>query len=157
MSGILAVAPSISAMTATPASTTTPSAALGTAFGAALATGGANLAATQRHARLVDAAQQFEGMMLEQLLKPLQKSQDTGFGGDSDTDPDADRDGSLDTLSSYGTEAVANSIARSGGLGIARKLVADVDRIDTRIDTGIEGQTQNTQRSQPSPVTQVIR
>jgi Rod binding domain-containing protein len=140
MNGTLAVAP---------ASTTTPTAALG----AALATGGANLAATQRHARLVDAAQQFEGMMLEQLLKPLQKSQDTGFGSDSDTDPDTDRDGSLDTLRSYGTEAVANSIARSGGLGIARKLVADVDRIDTRI----EGQTPNTQRSQASDVTQVIR
>jgi flagellar protein FlgJ len=149
MNGTPAVATSTLAMAATPASTTTPSAALGTAFGAALATGGANLAATQRHARLVDAAQQFEGMMLEQLLKPLQKSQDTGFG----SDPDTDRDGSLDTLSSYGTEAVANSIARSGGLGIARKLVADVDRIDTRSD----GQTQKPQRSQASPVTQVIR
>jgi flagellar protein FlgJ len=123
-------------MAATPASTPTPSAALKTALGTALATGGANLAATQRHARLVDAAQQFEGMMLEQLLKPMQKSQDTGFG----EDPDTDRDGSLDTLSSYGTEAVANSIARSGGLGIARKLVADVDRIDAH--------TQRTQRSQ---------
>ena len=104
-----------------------------------------SLVAAQRHARLVDAAQQFEGMMLEQILKPMQKSQDTGFG----QDPDSDRDGSLDTLSSYGTEAVANSIARSGGLGIARKIVADVDRIDAR--------TQRPQRSQATPVTQVIR
>lgn len=108
-------------------------------------TGRASLAATQRHARLVDAAQQFEGMMLEQILKPMQKSQDTGFG----QDPDSDRDGSLDTLSSYGTEAVANSIARSGGLGIARNIVADVDRMDAH--------TQNTQRSQATPVTQVIQ
>jgi peptidoglycan hydrolase FlgJ len=104
-----------------------------------------SLAATQRHARLVDAAQKFEGMLLEQILKPMQKSQDTGFG----QDPDGDRDGSLDTLSSYGTEAMANSIARSGGLGIARKIVADVDRIDAN--------TQKTQRSQATPVTQVIR
>jgi peptidoglycan hydrolase FlgJ len=133
MSGIIAVAASTSP--AIPASPTTPSAALA-ASRTALTTGGADLAATQRHARLVDAAQQFEGMMLEQLLKPMQKSQDTGFG----QDPDTDRDGSLDTLSSYGTEAVANSIARSGGLGIARKLVADVDRIDAH--------TQRTQRSQ---------
>ena len=107
--------------------------------------GGSSLATTHRHARLVDAAQQFEGMMLEQILKPMQKSQDTGFG----QDPDSDRDGSLDTLSSYGTEAVANSIARSGGLGIARKIVADVDRIDAN--------TQKTQRSRATPVTQVIR
>ena len=126
MNGPIAVATSTSAMAAA-----SPIAAAGSA----------NLAATQRHARLVDAAQQFEGMLLEQLLKPLQKSQDTGFG----QDPDSDRDGSLDTLSSYGTEAVANSIARRGGLGIARKLVADVDRIDAR-----------TQRSQATPVTQVI-
>jgi Rod binding domain-containing protein len=136
MSGITPFLASHAAGSTAPASTTTPAAAFGPAFGAALATGGADLAATQRHARLVDAAQQFEGMMLEQLLKPLQKSQDTGFG----QDPDTDRDGSLDTLSSYGTEAVANSIARSGGLGIARKIVADVDRIDVH--------TQKTQRSQ---------
>jgi peptidoglycan hydrolase FlgJ len=121
------------------ASTPTPAAPL---TGVA---GSASLAATQRHARLVDAAQQFEGMILEQLLKPMQRSQDTGFG----QDPDTDRDGSLDTLSSYGTGAVANSIARSGGLGIARKVVADVDRIDAN--------TQKTQRSQATPVTQVIR
>jgi len=66
---------------------------------------------------------------------------------------DPDRDSSLDTLSSYGTEAVANSIARSGGLGIARKLIADVDRIDPRGDS----QTQKFQRSQAAHVTQVIR
>jgi flagellar protein FlgJ len=143
MNGILAVAASISAMGATPPARPT----LTAAFGSTLAACGANLAATQRHARLVDAAQQFEGMMLEQLLKPLQKSQDAGFGEDPDTD--TDRDASLDTLSSYGTEAVANSIARSGGLGIARKLIADVDRIDAR--------TQRFQRSQAAPVTQVIR
>jgi peptidoglycan hydrolase FlgJ len=141
MNGILAVVASTSGVAATPLTPPSPR--------AALEAGGATLAATQRHARLVDAAQQFEGMMLEQLLKPLQKSQDTGFG----QDPDTDRDGSLDTLSSYGTEAVANSIARSGGLGIARKLVADVDRIDAHS----ESQTQKTQRSQAIHVTQVIR
>src|ERR1700719_4516137 len=80
---------------------------------------------TLRYARLVDAAQQFEGMMLEQILKPLQRSQDSGFGQDADSD----RDGSLDTMSSYGTEAVAKAIAKSGGMGIARKIVADVSRV----------------------------
>jgi len=145
MNGIPTAAASNPAMAATPTPTTV--------LGRPLATGGANPAATQRHARLVDAAQQFEGMLLEQLLKPLQKSQDSGFGSDPDTDSDPDRDSSLDTLSSYGTEAVANSIARSGGLGIARKLIADVDRIDPRGDS----QTQKFQRSQAAHVTQVIR
>jgi len=135
MNGTLAVAASTSPVAASPAGT----------LGTTLAAASSSLAATQRHARLVDAAQKFEGMMLEQILKPMQKSQDTGFG----QDPDSGRDGSLDTLSSYGTEAVANSIARSGGLGIARKIVADVDRIDAR--------TQRPQRSPAIPVTQVIR
>jgi peptidoglycan hydrolase FlgJ len=103
----------------------------GVAQSVAAGTGAA--ANPQRHARLVAAAQQFEGMMLEQMLKPLQKPQDTGFG----QDPDGDRDGSLDTMSSYGTEAVASAIARSGGLGIARRIVADVSRIDART----QGQT----------------
>ena len=101
-----------------------------------------SVADTQRHLRLVSAAQQFEGMMLEQILKPMQKSQDSGFG----QDPDTDRDSSLDTMSSYGTEAVANAIAKSGGLGIARKLVADVTRLDARNAT--RNEAQNATRSE---------
>ncbi|HWZ51340.1 MAG TPA: hypothetical protein VNW54_07735 [Granulicella sp.] len=89
----------------------------------------------QRHARLVDAAQQFEGMMLEQILKPMQRSQDSGFG----QDPDGERDGSLDTMSSYGREAVAKAIAKSGGVGIARKIVADVSRTDAKTEKGRTG------------------
>jgi peptidoglycan hydrolase FlgJ len=89
----------------------------------------------QRNARLVDAAQQFEGMMLEQILKPMQSSQDSGFG----QDPDGERDGSLDTMSSYGTEAVARAIARSGGVGIARKIVAEVSRTAAKAEEGRVG------------------
>ena len=87
----------------------------------------------QRHAKLVDAAQKFEGMLLQEILKPMQKSQDTGFG----EDPDADRDGSLDTMTSYGTEAMANAIAKSGGLGIAKQVIEKVSDLDTRTGTGI--------------------
>jgi flagellar protein FlgJ len=86
-----------------------------------------------RHAKLVEAAQQFEGMLLEQMLKPMQKGEDTGFG----EDPDADRDSSLDTMSSYGTEAVANAIAKSGGLGIAKQVIEKVSDLDTRTGMGI--------------------
>jgi len=86
-----------------------------------------------RHAKLVEAAQQFEGMLLEQMLKPMQKGEDTGFG----EDPDADRGSSLDTMSSYGTEAVANAIAKSGGLGIAKQVIEKVSDLDTRTGTGI--------------------
>jgi peptidoglycan hydrolase FlgJ len=139
MSGMTGVAQSVLSGTAGTAAAQTQGTAAGTAAAAN----------PQRHARLVAAAQQFEGMMLEQMLKPLQKSQDTGFG----QDPDGDRDGSLDTMSSYGTEAVANSIAKSGGLGIARRIVADVSRIDAR--TQVQPQTQVQVQVQKQVQTQV--
>lgn len=88
--------------------------------------------ALQRHARLQDAAEKFEGMMLQELLKPMQEGKDDafgGFGGGFGTD-DEDRDGSLDTMSSYGTEAVANAIAKQGGLGIARQVVRQIGNVD---------------------------
>jgi len=86
----------------------------------------------QRHAKLVDAAQKFEGMLLQEILKPMQKSQDAGFG----EDPDSDRDSSLDTMSSFGTEAVADAIAKSGGLGIAKQVLRKVSDLDTRTKSG---------------------
>jgi peptidoglycan hydrolase FlgJ len=95
----------------------------------------ATAAATARHAKLADAAQKFEGMLLEQLLKPMQKTQ----GGGMDDDPqgadgadDWSGDQSLDTMSSYGTEALANAIAKGGGLGIARTVLRQVEKMDDR-------------------------
>ena len=68
--------------------------------------------------RLTDAAQQFEAMFLQEMLKPLRSG--------SDGEPDKDASPGSDTMSSYGTEAVARAIAKSGGLGIARQIVAKV-------------------------------
>ena len=84
-----------------------------------------------RQARLADAAQQFEGMMLQELLKPIQagKDGDESGGGGFGTG-DADRDTSLDTMSSYGTEAVAAAIAKHGGLGIARQVMRQIGIAD---------------------------
>lgn len=69
-----------------------------------------------QHARLVDAAQQFEGMLLKEMLKGMQGGED---GDDSGG-------GSNETLRSYGVEAVAHAIAQGGGIGIARQVVAKV-------------------------------
>jgi flagellar protein FlgJ len=78
-------------------------------------------ASAQQHAKLVDAAQQFEAMLLQEMLKPMQ-SKEGSWGGD-----DAEKtDGGGDTLSSYGTEAVARAIAKGGGLGIAKQVVQKV-------------------------------
>lgn len=71
------------------------------------------------HTKLVDAAQQFEGMLLQEMLKGMQGSKD---GEDGD---DSGGEGS-DTLRSFGTESVARAIAKGGGVGIARQIVEKV-------------------------------
>ncbi|MEO6802000.1 MAG: hypothetical protein ABI197_02010 [Granulicella sp.] len=75
-----------------------------------------------QHAQLVDAAQQFEGLLLQEMLKGMQTGKD---GMDSDSGDD-DSSGSNDTLRSFGTEAVAHAIAKGGGVGIARQVVEKV-------------------------------
>jgi peptidoglycan hydrolase FlgJ len=72
------------------------------------------------HARLVDAAQQFEALMLQELLKPMSSTENKWDTGEQEGDK------SMDTMTSYGTEAVAKAIAKGGGLGIAKKVVAQV-------------------------------
>lgn len=80
----------------------------------------ATAAETQKQAKLTDAAQQFEAMLMQEMLKPMQAGQD-GWGGEEKND-----DPSADTISSFGTEAVAKAIAKGGGLGIARQVVRQV-------------------------------
>lgn len=75
-----------------------------------------------QHAQLVDAAQQFEGLLLQEMLKSMQTSKD---GLDSDSGDDSSS-GSYDTLRSFGTEAVAHAIAKGRGVGIARQVVEKV-------------------------------
>jgi peptidoglycan hydrolase FlgJ len=78
-------------------------------------------ASAQQHAKLVDAAQQFEAMLLQEMLKPMQSKEGRWDEGEGDKSG-----GDGDTLSSYGTEAVARAIAKGGGLGIAKQVVQKV-------------------------------
>ena len=75
---------------------------------------------TQKQAKLVDAAQQFEATMLQELLKPMQHGQDS-WGGDEKSD-----DTTFDTISSFGTETMAKAISKGGGFGIARQVVSQI-------------------------------
>jgi len=71
--------------------------------------------------KLVNAAQQFEGMLLQELLKPLRSNDEQNYwSGDTDSDSGADM------INSFGVEAVATAISKSGGLGIARKVIEQV-------------------------------
>jgi flagellar protein FlgJ len=69
---------------------------------------------------LTDAAQQFEAMMLQEMLKPMRSGQDS-WGGEEKSD-----DSGEDTMSSFGTEAVAKAISKGGGFGIARQIIRQV-------------------------------
>ena len=73
-----------------------------------------------KQAKLVDAAQQFEATMLQELLKPMQHGQ-SSWGDEEKSD-----DSSTDSISSFGTEAVAKAISKGGGFGIAKQIVSKV-------------------------------
>jgi flagellar protein FlgJ len=71
-------------------------------------------------ARLKDGAQQFEAMMLGQILKPLQ------FGTAPGENEEESGGGANDTIRSFGTEAMAKAIASRGGFGIANLVLRQV-------------------------------
>jgi peptidoglycan hydrolase FlgJ len=75
----------------------------------------------QKQAKLVDAAQQFEAMMLQEMLKPMRGGKDS-WGGDDKSDSDS----ASDTISSFGTESFAKAISKGGGFGIAKQVVSQV-------------------------------
>jgi peptidoglycan hydrolase FlgJ len=75
----------------------------------------------QKQAKLVDAAQQFEAMMLQEMLKPMRGGKDS-WGGDDKSDSDS----ASDTISSFGTEAFAKAISKGGGFGIAKQVISQV-------------------------------
>jgi Rod binding domain-containing protein len=85
-----------------------------------------------RQAKLADAAQKFEGMMLQELLKPMQKAGSVSGGGLTGEDEDPDRDGSLDTFASYGVEAMAEALAKGGGMGLAKQVLRQIGKADEK-------------------------
>src|SRR6266403_3422763 len=89
-------------------------------IGADMTSQPATAAGVQKQAKLVDAAQQFEATMLQELLKPMQHGQ-SSWGAEEKSD-----DTATDTISSFGTEAIAKAIAKGGGFGIAKQIVSKV-------------------------------
>ena len=87
--------------------------------------GGATQAAQAENApspRLVRAAHEFEGQMMQELLKPMTH-------GDALTGTDADEDsgaGSGGALSEFASEALGQSLSQRGGLGIANRIIQEL-------------------------------
>ena len=61
-----------------------------------------------KNPKLVNAAQQFESMLLQEMLKPMRGGGEDSWGGDDQSN----KDSAMDTISSYGTEAIATAISR---------------------------------------------
>ena len=76
-----------------------------------------------RHKKLKDAAQQFEAMLLQEMLKPVREQGMFTLAGNDD-------ERSSDAMSSFGTASFAGAIARSGGMGIANSVLRQVERED---------------------------
>jgi Rod binding domain-containing protein len=77
--------------------------------------------------RLVQATHEFEAQMMKELLKPLTGS--AKIGGD---DPDS---GSGGELMDFATEALGQSLSRSGGLGVARTILHSLSSPETHSST----------------------
>jgi len=71
-------------------------------------------------AKIKDAAQQFEALLLAQILHSAHESRGgwLGEGGDS----------SSDSLGDYAEQQLAVVMARNGGLGLARLIAQGLDR-----------------------------
>jgi Rod binding domain-containing protein len=78
-------------------------------------------------AKLSTGAHEFEAMMLEQMMKPLQ------FGGAPGADPESAgssdgeaQDAASDIIRGFGTQAMAKAIASGGGFGLATQIIRQV-------------------------------
>jgi peptidoglycan hydrolase FlgJ len=88
--------------------------------------------------QLVKAANSFEANFLGELLKPMREDplfgNGSGLGGDSlgSEGPDS---GSMGTIGNLASEALAQAIAKQGGLGIAKMVLSQltpVEQADTQ-------------------------
>ena len=83
--------------------------------------------------QLEKAANAFEANFLGELLKPMREDplfgNGSGLGGDS-LGSDGPSSGSMGTIGSLASEALAQAIARQGGLGIAKMVLAQLAPVE---------------------------
>lgn len=89
----------------------------------------ANQATVRPSPRLVQAAHQFEGQLMKELLKPM--TSDHGLAGAEDDDAD-----SADALSEFASEAMGQSLSEQGGLGIAHRIIQELSHSGNRHESG---------------------
>jgi Rod binding domain-containing protein len=81
---------------------------------------------------LTHAAHEFEGQMMQQLLKPMTQG-DGLTGADEDEDSGA---GSGGTLGEFASEALGQSLSERGGLGIANRIIQALSHTGNQHENG---------------------
>ncbi|MGH9617722.1 MAG: hypothetical protein ACRD28_13360 [Acidobacteriaceae bacterium] len=83
--------------------------------------------------QLVKAANAFEADFLKELLKPMREDplfgNGSGLGGDG-LGSDGSDGGSMGTVASLASDALAQAIAKEGGLGIAKMVLAQLAPVE---------------------------
>ena len=84
--------------------------------------------------KLVNAARQFEGQMMKELLKPM--TEGDGLGGDGDDDSGLSLgSGSGGALSEFASESLGQALSARGGFGIANRIISELSRDGNRQGT----------------------
>ena len=85
--------------------------------------------------KLRQAAAQFESSFMQEMLKPFKEdplfSDDKSSGGEIG--------GSLGTIDSMGTQAMADALAKAGGLGIAKHILEEMAPIEAAQNKTVTG------------------
>ena len=83
---------------------------------------GATAKPAVNEAKIKDAARQFEALLIGQMMKSMRDSEGGWMGTGEDE--------SAASAMEYGTEMFAQSLANSGGLGLAKMVVAGLKPAD---------------------------
>ena len=101
-----------------------------------------NSTATGPNPKLVNAAHEFEGQMMKELLQPMMQ----GIGGDDEDDDSGvgldSGSGSGGALAGFASETLGQALSERGGFGIANSIISELSRNGNR--QGTRQVTQNT-------------
>jgi len=100
-----------------------------------------NTAATAAQAtpspKLVQAAHEFEGQMMKELLAPMMNGDALADAADGDSDLGSGTgSGSTGALGEFASEALGKALSEQGGFGIADRIVRELSRSGNHCENG---------------------
>ncbi len=87
--------------------------------------------------KLVQAAHEFEGQMMKQLLEPMTNGDALTGAEDGDSDlGSGSGSGSTGALGEFASEALGKALSERGGFGIADRIVKELSRSGNHSENG---------------------